>query len=265
MEGSRRVAPWATCLPALAVATPLLAPLTWRYSHLGTLGGVAASHAAFCYTSLRANCQWCGPVATRFIPDEDQIWLTIDDGPCPEDTPRMLDLLDAADARATFFVRGDRAVAHSALIREIVRRGHEVANHTYHHPQYSFWCALPRRVAAEIDRCNAVLGEQTGKLPRWFRAPVGMANAYVHSAVQTRGMRLVGWSNRGLDTLRGATPASCLRRIMRGLRPGGIVLLHEGHRNSAGERVSVETIELLLTTLSERGWRAVVPGEAQLR
>ena len=92
--------PSAFYLPALALATPLAAPFTWHYSHVATLGGMAASHAAFCYASLRANCQWVGPVATRFVPDGNEVWLTIDDGPSPEDTPRLLDLLDASSAKA---------------------------------------------------------------------------------------------------------------------------------------------------------------------
>lgn len=261
----RRVAPWALALPALAVATPLAAPFTWRYSHLATLGSMAASHAAYCYASLRANCQWCGPVVTRFMPEGEEVWLTIDDGPCSTDTPRMLDLLDAAGARATFFVRGDKARTHPELIREIVRRGHDIANHTYHHQQYSFWYASPSRVAAEIDRCNQVLHELTGQMPRRFRAPVGMANPFVHQAVAARGMRLVGWTNRGLDTLQRATSASSVRRIVRGLRPGNIVLLHEGRETKSGERLNVQTLRMLLDLLAGRGWRAVVPDDARLR
>ena len=263
--GRRAVAPWALGLPALAMATPLVAPLTWRYSHLATLGGMAASHAVYCYTSLRANCQWCGPVVTRFVPDGEEVWLTIDDGPCPTDTPCILDLLDAAGARATFFVRGNKARAHPELIQEMVRRGHNVANHTYHHPQYSFWYASPPRVTVEIDRCSRVLHELTGQVPNWFRAPVGMANPFVHHAVAVRKMRLIGWTNRGLDTLKRATPASSVRRIVRGLLPGNIVLLHEGHGTSSGERLNVQTLKLFLNTLSERGWQAIVPEDFRLR
>ncbi len=257
--------PSAFYLPALALATPLAAPFTWRYSHVGTLGGMAASHAAFCYASLRANCQWVGPVATRFVPEGNEVWLTIDDGPSPDDTPRLLDLLDASGAKATFFVRGDRAEAHPELIREIVWRGHGVANHTYSHPQYSFWCAPPWRVATEIDRCSEVLRDLTGQRPRWFRAPVGMANPFVHPAVRSRDLRLVGWSRRGLDTLSRATPESVTRRILHGLQPGGIVLLHEGRQNAADQRINVQAMQMLLTVLAERGWRAIVPDDSRLR
>lgn len=251
-------------LTALSVATPLAAPFVWRYSPLAALGGVAASHAAFCYASVRANCHWAGPVARRFVSTGNEVWLTIDDGPDPEDTPRLLDLLDGAGARATFFVRGDRAEAHAGLVHEIIARGHGVANHTYSHPQFSFWCASPRRAAAEIDRCTAVLREITGRTPIWFRAPVGMANPFVHIALRARGLRLVGWSDRGFDTIKGSAPAAIVRRIFRGLRPGGIVLLHEGRRSAAGERINVAAMRLLLAALAARGWRATIPSDSQL-
>ncbi len=226
---------------------------------------MAASHAALCYGSLRANCQWFGPVATRFVPEGDEVWLTIDDGPDLDDTPAILDLLDAHGARATFFVRGDRAEAYPDLAREITRRGHGLANHTYSHPQYSFWCAPPGRIAAEMERCDAVLRGLTGQTPRWFRAPVGMVNPFVHPAAAARGRRLVGWSKRGLDTLKWATPATVAGRILRGLQPGDIILLHEGRRNGSGERINVRTIDLILAALAERRWRAVIPEDARLR
>ena len=248
-----------------SILAPLAAPFTWQFSPAGTLGGMLAVHAALCYASLRANCQWFGTVATRFVPEGNEVWLTIDDGPDPADTPRLLELLAAAGARATFFVRGDWARAHPELIREIVRRGHGVANHTYHHPQGSFWCASPWRIAAEMDACNAVLRELTGETPRWFRAPVGMVNPFVHPAARLRGLRLVGWSTRGLDTRPRTSAREVVARILRGLRPGGIVLLHEGRQNAAGERINVEALRLLLDELAERRWQAIVPDDSRLR
>ena len=143
-----RLSASAYLLPGLSLAAPLAAPFAWRYSHGATLGVTGTIHAAYLYGSLRANSRMFGPVATRFVPAGDEVWLTIDDGPTPEDTPRLLDLLDAAGARATFFVRGDSAEKFPDLIRDIVGRGHGIANHTYSHPQYSFWCAPPRKVAA---------------------------------------------------------------------------------------------------------------------
>ena len=264
-SGKVKVPAAAYVLPALSVAAPLAAPFAWRYGHGATLSVMGTVHAAYLYGSLRANSRMFGPVATRFAPVGNEVWLTVDDGPTPEDTPRLLDLLDAAGARATFFVRGDSAEKYPGLIRDIVGRGHGVANHTYSHPQYSFWCAPPRKVASEIDRCGEVLREITGCAPVWFRAPVGMSNPFVHRIAAARGLRLVGWSDRGLDTLPGATAATVVRRILHGLRPGGTVLLHEGRRGRGGERINVQAARALLAVLSARDWRAVIPADAQLR
>ena len=225
---------------------------------------MAGSHGALLYATLRPNNQIFGPVITGFTPAcGDEVFLTIDDGPDPGDTPRLLDLLDAHGARATFFVRGDRARAYPAIIAEIVRRGHGLGNHTLHHPQATFWCLGPGRLRREIGGCNDVLRDLTGQTPRLFRAPVGMVNPFVHGIAAACGLRLVGWSARGFDGVKGraADPAAVVRRIMDTLRPGGIALLHEGRRGAAGEAVNVRALELLLAELAARGWRGVVPDD----
>ena len=257
-------------LPALSVVTPGLVPLAWRASPvygLAAFGAMVASHASLAYGTLAPNCQWFGPVATRFhSPTGDEIWLTIDDGPDPDDTPRLLDLLDAADVKATFFVRGDRARAHPPLITRIVRRGHSLGNHTFSHPQGTFWCVGPRRAAREIGACNSALHEITGHAARLFRAPVGHVNPFVVPAARAHGLRVVGWSARGFDGVtHRAEPRAVVGRILRDLRPGGVVLLHEGRRGPSGERVNVRAMELLLAALAERGWRGIVPDETRLR
>ena len=91
-----------------------------------------------------------------------------------------------------------------------------------------------------------------------------MSNPFVHQIVAARGLRLVGWSNRGLDTFRGVNAERAVRRILRGLRPGGIILLHEGRQGRAGERVNVEAAKTLLNKLAARNWRVVIPDDAQL-
>ena len=229
---------------------------------------MAASHLSLVYGTLTPNCQWFAPVVTHFVPADgsDEVWLTIDDGPDPDDTPRLLDLLDAASTRATFFVRGDRARAHPRLIAEILRRGHTLGNHTFSHPQATFWAAGPRRASREIGGCNDALREITGRAPCLFRAPVGHVNPFVGPAAAAHGLRLVGWSARGFDGVsRRAEPRAVVERILHGLRPGGVVLLHEGRRGPAGERVNVQAMEFLLSALADRGWRGIVPDESRLR
>jgi peptidoglycan/xylan/chitin deacetylase (PgdA/CDA1 family) len=253
-------------LLAAGIATPLAAPVLWALSPALALGAIAASHAPLLYGTLRANAQLFGPVATRFVPAGDEFWLTIDDGPDRHDTPRLLDLLDAAGARATFFVRGDQAQANPDLIAEVHRRGHQLGNHSFSHPQATFWCLPPHRVAQELAGCNEVLRALTGEEPRLFRAPVGMANPFVHWTAAALGLRMIGWSARGYDGVAArAEPAKVVRRIAKNLRPGAIVLLHEGRVGPRGEALNVRGLELLLQEVGRRGWRCVVPSEEQLR
>ena len=235
-------------LPVLGLAAPAVLPFAWGHSAaagLGALGVTAASHGALLAGTLRPNCRWFGPVVTGFEPAGGEVWLTIDDGPDPRDTPRLLDLLDAADARATFFVRGDRARAHPGLIEAIARRGHGLGNHTASHPQATFWALGPGRLRREIGACSEILREITGHAPRLFRAPVGMVNPFVPPAVAAAGLRLVGWSARGFDgVVRHARDAEgVVARIVATLRPGGIALLHEGRRDAAGGALNVRPLE----------------------
>ncbi len=250
-------------LIAVSIATPALVPVAWHLSPAAgwvVLGAMVCAHAGLLYGTLTPNCPWFASVVTHFVPDGDEVWLTIDDGPDPEDTPRLLDLLDAAQAKATFFARGDRARAHPHLVAEILRRGHTLGNHTFTHPQATFWCAGPRRAAREIAACNDALRDLTGHAPRLFRAPVGHVNPFVGPAAAAHGMRLVGWSARGFDGVaRRADPRAVVDRILRDLRPGGIALLHEGRR------VNVRAMELFLAALATRRWHAVVPDETRLR
>ena len=200
-------------------------------------------------------------VFTRFKTERPEIWLTIDDGPDEYDTPRIMDLLDRHRARATFFLIGARAERFPQLVAEIVRRGHEVGHHTQTHPMGTFWCATPARVRAELDDALAAL-RPAGASPRWFRAPVGIKNPFLAGMLELRGLRCVGWSVRGLDAV-GRDPARAASRVMRVVRPGSIVLMHEGP--GLDRRMRVRAIELVLDGLASRGIACVLPEAGQLR
>ncbi|MEO6875382.1 MAG: polysaccharide deacetylase family protein [Opitutaceae bacterium] len=198
---------------------------------------------------------------TRFETARNEIWLTIDDGPDPVDTPQILDLLDQHQARATFFVIGERAVRYPDLVNDIVRRGHQIGHHTQTHPLATFWCASPRRLRAELDRVIDGL-RPAGIRPHWFRPPVGIKHFLLPAALAARDLQCVGWSVRSGDVL-SREPGSVVARVMRQLRPGVIVLVHEGP--SMPPAVRVKAIALLLGKLAGRNFRCVLPDVAQLR
>jgi peptidoglycan/xylan/chitin deacetylase (PgdA/CDA1 family) len=176
------------------------------------------------YGTLVPNSRLFGPIRTR---TENGPWLTIDDGPDPEDTPAILDLLDEFETKAAFFLIGEKAARHPELVLEIHRRGHAIGNHTWSHPQASFWAAGPRRTWREIDKCQGCLTELLGEAPRLFRAPVGHSNLFVHPVLKILGLNLVGWSARGYDTV-ATDPAPVLKKIEKSLSEEAIVLVHEG-------------------------------------
>lgn len=215
------------------------------------------------YPTLRANSQWLGDVVTRFETERKEVWLTIDDGPDPVDTPAFIEMLARHDARATFFTKGMRVKAHPELARAITAAGSEVANHSWSHPSGSFWFLGPDRIASEVDRSQDAITEATGAAPRRFRAPVGMKNPFVHPILESRKLHLVGWSARGFDGV-GFDPRTAASSIMKDVTPGAIILLHEGRTTADGRRISQECLEFVLEELDARGYRCVIPGDDQL-
>ena len=196
----------------------------------------------------------------RFRTPEREVWLTIDDGPDARDTPRILELLSAHDARATFFVIGENVTAHPEIVRAIVAAGHEVAHHTQTHPLKSFWCASPVRLAAELDGCLAALAAVSVR-PTRFRPPAGLKNLWLERALAARQLVCIGWSARGRESWRDDV-AAVAERVTRDLAPGAILLLHEGPRLPA--EIRVRAIGEVLGRLRQQGYRCVVPKAGQL-
>lgn len=242
---------------AFALIAPVALIFLWRDAPLLGIGVLALSHALILYPTLRPNVQWLGPVITRFETAKKEVWLTIDDGPT-DDTHALLDLFDAHRVKVTFFVKGVLAAAHPEFIAAILRRGHSLGNHSHTHPAGSFWCALPGRLAMEIDDCNRAIAAAAGSAPRWFRAPVGMKNPAVHPALKRRGMRLIGWTARGFDGVVG-DEEQILARILPDVRPGAIIVLHQGRD------YSLRVLERVIVELEQRGYSFVIPDDSQLR
>lgn len=251
-------------LLGFAFLAPCLAFYLVRTNLAIALAPIFLSHLLLLYATLVANCQWWGPVSRSFQTAEPEVWLTIDDGPSPAHTTTMLDLLDRFQARATFFVIGTRAEKYPHLLTEILSRGHEIANHTHTHPSGTFWAAGPARVGAEIDLCAEMLRTGPDRRARFFRAPAGLKNLFVHPELERRGLALIGWTVRGLDTVV-RNPASVAARILSKTKPGAIILLHESHRVAKNPEFNPLCLELTLSGLADLGYRCVIPQPEQLR
>jgi len=232
---------------AAAAAAVLLAPAAWPWA----LGAVGANHLLLTGGALWPRSRWLGRNWTR-LPEaaaaRRAIAITLDDGPDPEVTPAVLDLLDAHRARATFFVIASAAARHPALCREIVRRGHSVQNHSDRHSR-AFSLLGPRGLSREIGSAQARLADLVGVAPRFFRAPAGLRNPLLGPVLERLGLELVSWTRRGYDTVQ-REPAHVLARLCDGLGAGDILLLHDG--NAARTAAGVPVVLVVLPALLER-------------
>jgi peptidoglycan/xylan/chitin deacetylase (PgdA/CDA1 family) len=181
------------------------------------------------------------------------IELTFDDGPDPVWTPAVLRSLEAIGARGTFFVIASRARANAALVREALARGHEIGLHCLAHVRHS------RRARAEVERDTdealAIL-DRLGVAPRRWRTPWGDTQPWTAEVAAARGLRLAGWTADTHDW-RGDAPAAMLARLRDALRPGGVVLMHDGIGPGARRgdcRGTVALLEPLAEWVRGRGW-----------
>lgn len=200
------------------------------------------------------RCALFGPLVTRLPAGTKGVCVTIDDGPHPDTTPALLDILDEHDAKAVFFLIGDRAQQHPELVREIARRGHLIGNHSQTHPAATFWLLRPWQLWREIAACQETLREITGQAPTWFRPPVGHHNLFLASILRALGLTMMIWNCRGFDGVRRDVSA-ILRCIERDLHPGAIILLHDVNP------VCADVLRGTLQHLRDRGLPVVLPAE----
>jgi peptidoglycan/xylan/chitin deacetylase (PgdA/CDA1 family) len=248
-------------LHCAACATALVEFEAWPWA----LAAVAANHLVLGIAGMWPRSTLLGPNLTR-LPEaarrRGEIALTFDDGPDPEVTPRVLDILEAHDARATFFCIAERALLHPDLVREIVRRGHGVENHSREH-QHTFAMLGVRGLRREIALAQQALGELAGREPRFFRPPAGIRNPLLDPVLHGLGLRLVTWTRRGFDT-RMRNPRAVAAMLERQLAAGDILLLHDGHaaRTAAGVPVTLEVLPRFLETVRSLGLKAVTLDQA---
>lgn len=246
----------SAALHAGAAVGAAVDPSTWPWA----LGAVAANHLVITTAGLLPRTTLLGPNLTRLpaaAQARGEVALTIDDGPDPKVTPQVLDLLDAAEARATFFCIGWRARLHPALCREIAARGHRVENHGDSHSN-AFSLFGPGRMRADIAAAQATLADITGQAPLFFRPTAGLRNPFLDPVLASLDLRLAAWTRRPYDT-RDGRPERVLARLTRGLGAGDILLMHDGHAalTPDGLPVILSTLPVLLQTLRAQRLRPV--------
>lgn len=242
----------ALALHAGAAVAVAAAPSTWPWAG----GSVIASHLVLMAGGLWPRSAWLGPNWTRLPAAAGQhIALTIDDGPDPEVTPRVLDVLDHYGAKATFFCIGELAQQHPRCVEDIVARGHAVENHSQRH-RHTFSLQGPGTLRREIEAAQDTLAQITGTRPLFFRAPAGLRNPFLEPVLCQLGLQLASWTRRGFDT-RSRCADAIAQRLLHGLAPQDILLLHDGHaaRDAHGEPVLLAALPQVL----EAAARAQLP------
>ncbi|OPY88949.1 MAG: Peptidoglycan-N-acetylglucosamine deacetylase [Syntrophus sp. PtaU1.Bin208] len=195
------------------------------------------------------------PVISRGPANQRVVALTVDDGPDPEMTPRLLVLLGKRGMKATFFVTGREVLRHPELIRKILAEGHTVGNHSFSH-DVLLMLRSSRRLAEEIDGLQEVLSS-FGIRPRVFRPPVGITNPRLGPVLRQRGMSCVNFDCRALDSgnrrVKGIS-----RKLLKKMRPGSILLIHDC-RPSEKTDVSrwISEIDALLEGIARSGYKVV--------
>lgn len=248
-------------LHVLAVLMIVLRPMLWPW----LLALMVANQLLVMTLGLWPRSRALGANVTR-LPERamarSEVAITIDDGPDPEVTPKVLALLARHGVRATFFCIGEQVQRHPQLVRDIVAAGHEIANHTQHHPLY-FSVLGPRRLRREIAAAQDSIAAAGAPPPRFFRAPAGLRGPLLQPVLQQMGLRLVSWTRRGFDTVNGSAER-VLAQLTRDLRGGDILLLHDAHaaRTADGLPVILAMLPDLCAALSAAGLRPVTLTEA---
>ncbi len=241
---------------AAALGVVALRPAVWPWA----VGGILADHAVLTLSGLWPRSSLLGANWTHLpahAAARGEVAVTIDDGPDPEVTPRVLEILGQHRAVATFFCVGERVAAHPELAAAIVRAGHAIENHSQRH-LHRFATLGPRAMAREIIAAQRVIAAVTGEAPRFFRAPAGLRNPFLDPILSGLGLRLATWTRRGFDTVAMRTDV-VLARLLRRLGAGDIVMLHDGHaaRTRTGRPVVVEVLPRLLEAIAASRLRPV--------
>jgi len=219
----------------------------WWLAALGTVSGLGVGLGV-----SFPQWQMFGPSFCRAATQSKVVALTFDDGPDAENTPALLELLAERNIRATFFCIGHRVAAQAELARRMVAAGHRLENHTFQHSPLTNLFSVPR-LREELALAQTEIQRATGRAPEFFRPPAGLTNPRIFRVTKELGLKLAGYTSRGLDR-RPDAPEKIAGRLLAGLQPGAIFLLHDA--GVPRERLLAVT-RLVLDHLQAAGYRCV--------
>ncbi|TXK72417.1 polysaccharide deacetylase family protein [Paenibacillus sp. N3.4] len=203
----------------------------------------------------RAYYETRGEVVWEIPTDEKVIALTFDDGPHPEYTAQILELLKQYDAKATFFVVGNKVKLYPDVLNRTLQEGHELANHTYSHA----YLGRNTNMKKEINKAEEIIFATTGHHSHLFRPPGGIFNEHLVSIVKQEGYKMIMWSWQ-LDTRDWDTPGvnKIVKRVLENSNNGNIVLFHD---YIEGPTQTIAALKIILPELKNRGYKFVTISE----
>ncbi|HEY5807017.1 MAG TPA: polysaccharide deacetylase family protein [Povalibacter sp.] len=231
----------------------------------GTPMGLAVPAAAFAAVMLDGIFR---PASSIFYPTisngprtGNSIALTFDDGPDPEITPAVLDMLGAADARGTFFTIGRHLERHREIGRRVIAEHHELGNHSWRHAYWQNFYTTGLH-AADMTRNTQIIQDLTGSAAEpLYRPPVGLKSPGLARVATARKLRIVAWSVHSRDTII-RDPQRVAARVLNNIQPGDIVLMHDGHELDGRHRRGIlQALPLVLQGLKERGLQSVTASQ----
>jgi peptidoglycan-N-acetylglucosamine deacetylase len=231
-----------TALAAIAILATARGPIAW----IGALAVFAVGVGVLAWIVFDVNSSFWARTLWRADRATGAVALTFDDGPSPEFTPRVLQILEAKHVLAAFFVVGEHARARPDLVARIDSAGHLVGNHTDRHG-WAFHFQLWARIRRELGACNAAVHAAIGKEPRLFRSPQGFKNPALGDVLNEMGLLAIGWQVRGLDAVE-PDANEIVRRIVSNVKPGGVVQMHDG-TTAIGLQSREATLQALPTVI----------------
>jgi peptidoglycan-N-acetylglucosamine deacetylase len=212
----------------------------------------AGAAAVLAHGAFHRNSPVFGRVVHRVA--RGAVAITFDDGPNPDATPRILEVLAREGVPATFFLLGRHVERWPAIAREVAAAGHVVGNHGWHHRKLHR--RGPAYVELDIGLGTEAITHATGLAPAWFRAPHGVRSPWVNRIARAHGQRVAGWSLGVWDSDRPGADAIA-RRSVDGCRSGSILLLHDGDGyDPNGDRgQTAEALPHIIRGLRDRGFR----------
>ncbi|MBD2503551.1 polysaccharide deacetylase family protein [Anabaena azotica] len=188
--------------------------------------------------------------SAKVNPSQRVIALTFDDGPWPESTAQVLDILKQNNIKATFFVVGQNVKNYPDLLRRVVAEGHTVGNHTWHH-WYHFM--NPQVAAYEVANTTDIIYKVTGVKTDLFRPPGGMMNNGLVAYARSNKYAVIMWSSDSADYSRPGVPR-LINNVLRPAKPGGIVLMHDGGGNRSQ---TVKALPEIISRFRKQGYSFV--------